>query len=264
MKINHVRKLSGNHEVKIRRGETKIESGFLQTKHALFEHATGSGKTGLGLVCAGHMLEDVDFVVIVCPKISIANQWWKQAYDLFGSDTNRNQFWSYTLNRGEAEVMNESHPTYVDHRLEKEELDLLSHTDDGILICVQKTFFHPTTLSRLKAMEEYGNKWGLIVDEAHNLIQAEGTSLDKLESLNPEWRLALTASFENRKNPLGTVDVKNWFTGNNDDNVDTYPLAAAIADGHLKKFDVQIHTIESKFSKEDFKTAKNKIMLSRI
>ena len=49
--------------------ETKIESGFLQTKHALFEHATGSGKTGLGLVCAGHMLEDVDFVVIVVQRL---------------------------------------------------------------------------------------------------------------------------------------------------------------------------------------------------
>ena len=94
----------------------------------------------MGLVCAGHMLEDVDFVVIICPKISIANQWWKQAYDLFGSDTNRNQFWSYTLNRGEAEVMNEAIPL-TSNRLEKEELDLLSHTDDGILICVQKTFF---------------------------------------------------------------------------------------------------------------------------
>ena len=50
-------------------------------------------------------------------------------------------------------------------------------------------------------MEEYGNKWGLIVDEAHNLIQAEGTSLDKLESLNPEWRLASLQVLKTERTP---------------------------------------------------------------
>jgi superfamily II DNA or RNA helicase len=261
---HHIRTLRGNQTGgNLRRGEQAIEGGYLATKRGLFEHATGSGKTGLGLVCAAHMLEEVDFVVVVCPKISIAHQWWKQTSDWFYTPDNPHQFWSHSIQRETLPFLEESHPAYLRFNLLKEQwADHLPHCPKAILITVQKTFLDPASLRALKSLQNRGLKWGIIVDEAHRFIQNDGTSLPKLEGLEPSWRLALSASFDNRQNPLGSAAVLEWFTPGK--HIETYPLASALLDELLKPFEVHLHQIDCELDPDSFKQEAQNFVVEHI
>ena len=261
---HHERALIGNKgSTLLERGETCIDGGFLSTKRGLFEHATGSGKTGLGLVCAGYMLEEVDFVVVVCPKISIAHQWWKQTADWFYTPDNPHQYWSHSNQKETLPFLQESHPAYLKFHLPKEQwADTLPHCPNAILITVQKTFLDPTSLRALKSLERRGLKWGIIVDEAHRFIQNEGTSLPHLEGLEPSWRLALSASFDNRRNQVGSAEVLDWFTPKR--HIETYPLASALLDKLLKPFEVHLHEIECELDGASFKQASQDFVVKNI
>jgi superfamily II DNA or RNA helicase len=260
---HHIRALTGESKTDLRRGETAIsDGGFLKQKRALFEHATGSGKTGLGLICAGHMLEEVDFVVIVCPKISIANQWWTQVYDWFSTSVNRSQYWAYSLKTDEALILEDTHPTYRTHRLDKSELAILQYDEKAILVCVQNTFLHEDTIKHLQELEKSGKSWGIIIDEAHRFIQNDKTSINELQKLNPVWRLALTASFDNRKNVEGTTEILNWITP--EQKRDTYPLSSALSDELLKPFKVRLHQIKCDFEDDSFKQASQSYVVNNI
>jgi superfamily II DNA or RNA helicase len=246
--------------------ENNIERGFITEKTGLFEHATGSGKTGLGLISAAHMLGEVDLVIIVCPKISIALQWWEMASKWFNSGENKNVYWSFTQTRPSehwsSKKKNEfklSHIS-VDEWEERLSFGKKYGPQDGLIITVDKTLF-AEGLNQLKSINNLGKEYGIIFDEAHNLIQTNKTSINNLKQLNPSWKLGLTALFNNIRNPEGSQEVLNWISEAN--HTDNFSLNSALKSDYLKEYIVKYHFIESD-SKEDFRSKSLNYVISNI
>jgi hypothetical protein len=271
LRPHHERSLIGLKESSIdSEGIISIEGGFLKTKRALFEHATGSGKTGLGLIAAAHMLDglepenNVDFVIISCPKISIARQWWETASAWFNSSKNNNVFWSHHKDKT---------PEHWDE--EKKSLYNLSHIESGswrknyasklkhrsILITVNNTFENDKSVKNLKSISNKGGKYGLIIDEAHKLVTKNKTKIKILNKMKPEWFLALTASFMNYNNEIGSFELLNWISKPN--NRDYFSLESALELKYLKPYEVIFHYVPSS-SKVEFKLKNTRVCERRI
>lgn len=246
--------------------ESHIEQGFLTEKRALFEHATGSGKTGLGLISAAHMLKEVDLVIIVCPKISIALQWWEMASEWFCSEVNKNVYWSFTKTQPSDHWDINKKNLFTNSRISVENWDeRLSlgkgfGPEKGLLITVDKTLF-TEGLNQLKTINQVGKNYGIIFDEAHNLVQTDKTEIQNLKKLKPSWVLALTALFNSVRNPEGSQEVLNWISKSN--NIDAFSLKSALESNYLKKYEVKYHYIESD-SKVDFRQKSESYVISNL
>ena len=245
LRPHHIRSLTGQPPADVT-GETHIEGGFLNTRCGLFEHATGSGKTGLGLITAAHMMQDpeIDFVVVVAPRIRIADQWWSDAVEWFNYPKRKFVPWRSYSN---SNVLQDS-SMHKKSKLEPDDWPIMLDSRDieksSLLITVSNTFFD--NIQRLVECQEMGLKWGLIVDEAHNLVTNDGSKIDLLNELNPEYRLALTAKFAHPKNSTSSVAVLDWFTADDNNNIDKFPLSSALKEGYLKPYQYILHEIDCK------------------
>ena len=247
LRPHHIRSLNGDVGSGVIDTEKAITGGFLQTKSGLFEHATGSGKTGLGLIAAAHMLSDkeIDFVVVVAPRIAIANQWWLQSLDWFNMKDSVQPslipLRSYSDSKG---IPKELQGLFKQTKIDPDDWpnELVRDDNGRILVTVDKTFFD--NIERIVECQNDGLKWGLIIDEAHRLVTNDDSKIDQLNLLNPEYKLALTAKFEHPKNGEGSQAVLDWLTTESN-HIDKFPLSSALKMEYLKPYLFNIHLLDA-------------------
>jgi superfamily II DNA or RNA helicase len=178
----------------------------------LLAHATGSGKTIIGLYCAIAALRDGLVPLILVPSQLLLEQWAEQVRELLGARVvlagGGHDRWS----RGGAlrAAVESSRPERP-----------------YALIAVLNSATSPAFRAQLRPVASH---IFVIADEVHRLGSVEFRTI--LEWLDAPWRLGLSATPERANDPEGTRAVFDYFGG----IVHRYSLKDALDDGVLAPY----------------------------
>lgn len=182
----------------------------------IFSMATGSGKTLTALVLAAKVSEKNSpiAIIIICPYISICRQWITEVA-LFGVN-------AVPCFEGQKKWQSKFEESYQGLTN--------GFSQAAVFVATNATFqskaFQSKVLSKISST---GIHHFIIADEVHNL------GSPKMSKSLPEGitiRLGLSATPERHNDPVGTAALISYF-GN---DIFSYPLSQAIADGHLSPY----------------------------
>lgn len=195
-----------------------LEDWRAQQHRGIVEHATGSGKTITALSAAAEALDTGHAILVVVPSIVLLDQWRREVASFFGSSVSvmtaggGNNEW-----RSGATVRNVLEPGA--RRLVLATLDTAATQD----FTSRLEDLHPLTL---------------IVDEVHRTGSPERRNL--LDSIDADWRLGLSATWEREGDAAGTAAILDYF-----ERVlqPVYSLADAVNDGRLSPYRYVVHPL---------------------
>jgi superfamily II DNA or RNA helicase len=185
----------------------------------LFEHATGSGKTITALSCVELAVKDRRATLIVVPSRILLHQWKDQVRSFFGDEVS-------LLLAGDAYDQWKSGSVLRDHLIE------FGDAPPVVLSTIDTASSEPF-VNRLDGIQ----RLFLAVDEVH---RAGSPERRRLLSVDADWRLGLSATWEREGDVAGTQAIESYFGAV---VPPIYTLADAVRDGHLCEYRYFVHTV---------------------
>ena len=197
--------------------EQAIESWAAHGHRGILEHATGSGKTITALTCIDRALEDRRPVLVLVPARTLLHQWRDQIRPFFGDQARLllagDRYWQWR----EGSVLR----------------DFLTEPDDrgAIVLATMDTAASDAFIARVSGIP----RLTVVADEVHRIGSPRR---QRALSIDADWRLGLSATWQREGDPGGTEAILSYFERVIEP---PYTLADAIRDGYLCRYRYLVH-----------------------
>jgi len=198
-----------------------------KTQKGLFAMATGTGKTITSLNCLLEIYKRKKYykALILVPTLTLVNQWEEECYKFNFNNvvkvSSKNQSWRQEIARIKV----------------KEQLNADS-LESYIIISTYASFSRDTVFLELNSLPK--TKVLLIADEAHNM--GAGKIRNKLNSIGYARRIGLSATPKRQFDDVGNHELNKFF-GAEDHYTFEYPMAQAIEEGRLCRYEYYPHIV---------------------
>lgn len=206
------------HRPRLRRHQVEVLADWERRGYrGLIEHATGSGKTLTALTATRTALDAGQAALILVPAVTLLQQWQRQLTSHL--DDARTLLVGGGHDEWRAGPALRNFLTPGRRRVVLATMDTAA-TDD---FAVRVAGIHPLCL---------------VADEVHNIGSPQRRRI--LQSIDADWRLGLSATWQREGDPTGTAAILDYF-----EHVllPVYGLADAIADGHLCRYRYVLHRL---------------------
>lgn len=184
----------------------------------IFEHATGSGKTITALSCVAVAVDTGRPVLVTVPSRTLLRQWRAEINSYFPGVP--------------LLLAGDGHDLWRTGSVLRDSL-----TDDGaegsIVLATMDTGASDAFVARVAGLQHFM----MVADEVHRIGSLRRR---RLLSVEPEWRLGLSATWRREGDAEGTEAIESFFGAVIEP---PYTLADAIDDGHLCRYRYFVHPV---------------------